>query len=622
MKGGRISMRDKSTMNAAEFIAACVFYGLVGMIWYRILLFRCLGTLTYAQSRLTLLLMLAVSALTGCFLLFRRRRNSRTVTVTLLLTFGLYTAAAYIEVLGKAVWVIMGVCVLLAAGCTVLVMTRPVRDGEERREILCRRLERCLFAAASLMAAGMAAIMAPLILRSVFGIDVFTPTAAALNADRGQGQTIEDNMDIVLLLQPDEWEGLEVREKLNVMQTIANIEARYLGLSNELNVGADELEGITLAQYNDATYTISIDLEHLENSPAGEVLDSCCHEAYHSYQHRLVEDYSAADTKDLFQYQDAAVYAQEFGQYIDGDDDPMAYYTQKCETDAREYAETAVLRYYTRISEYLGTDISDYLSAWDDGEDRGYTVTYEEDGQVYLHDSSGSVIAGPYPMIYEEGMICGGDGPCRYMGENGLTGYLSEDGSELTPPIYAEASSFRDRRARVREENGGVYYINTSGERISEDYADGSEYEHQGNYARVQCEDGTWGIIDSQGQLVFQGADSIEPLPEVTTLGSAVVDGRAVLFELNAFWDEPVSVIREYDEFCDISEVYSGAYAFVATEDGRWGVVDCQGDVIVPAEYVSIEDEDISDSDADSYMDQIVFICRKADGTCDVVGME
>lgn len=158
-----------------------------------------------------------------------------------------------------------------------------------------------------------------------------------------------------MLLREEEWSRLTTQEKLDTLQTVANIEAHYLGLPNELNVGIANLGEYTFACYNDSTRTISIDLNHLENDSVYDVLDSCCHEAYHSYQHRLVEAYNAADEnlKGLRIYKSATQYGQEFNNYIDGDYDFCLYYYQNCEMDARDYAEEAVSDYYRRIYEYL-----------------------------------------------------------------------------------------------------------------------------------------------------------------------------------------------------------------------------------------------------------------------------
>lgn len=156
-------------------------------------------------------------------------------------------------------------------------------------------------------------------------------------------------------MQEDKWETLTTKQRIDALQTVANIEAHYLGLLNELNVGASNLREFALGCYSDKTHTISIDIEHLENDPVYEVLDTCCHEAYHSYQHRLVDVYNTTDTssKCLRLYKKAVTYSQKFGNHENGYEDFCSYYYQKCESDARDYAEEAVLDYYERILKYL-----------------------------------------------------------------------------------------------------------------------------------------------------------------------------------------------------------------------------------------------------------------------------
>ena len=45
----------------------------------------------------------------------------------------------------------------------------------------------------------------------------------------------------------------------------------------------------------------------------------------------------------------------EFANYTDGTRDYCRYFSQKCEADAREYADEATYEYYTRITEYLNS---------------------------------------------------------------------------------------------------------------------------------------------------------------------------------------------------------------------------------------------------------------------------
>ena len=168
-------------------------------------------------------------------------------------------------------------------------------------------------------------------------------------------QTIANNMDTILLLQEDEWAKLSAQERLNVLQTVANIEQRYLGLPNELNVGVANMDADTLGYYTDKTHEIIVSADSLLYDSPWEVLDTICHEAYHSYQYRLVEALNSADesSKNLRIFRKAYTYADEFASYKDGSADFCGYYTQDCESDARDYAEDAVSDYYWRIMDYL-----------------------------------------------------------------------------------------------------------------------------------------------------------------------------------------------------------------------------------------------------------------------------
>lgn len=176
-----------------------------------------------------------------------------------------------------------------------------------------------------------------------------------------------------------------------------------------------------------------------------------------------------------------------------------------------------------------------------------------------------------------------------------------------------------DGTARVQETSGKIYYINEEGKRITKDYQDGSlTFEMQGLYCRVQEEDGTWEIINRDDKVIFSGAEMIGDLPNVTCLGSAIVDGKAVLFELLPFEqnEEEIRIIANYESFVRISCVYNGQFAFVWTEDNLMGVVDYDGNVIVTPEYQKIE---YAYRGGDYTMDELVFIAHGNNGIIQVI---
>lgn len=170
--------------------------------------------------------------------------------------------------------------------------------------------------------------------------------------------TIAANIDTVSNLLQDRWDTLDLNEKANTLQTVANIEASYLGLPHELNVKIDTLRESTIAQYDDRTHTITVSITYLESMPAEEMLDSICHESYHAYQHRLIDAYNSVDVeyRDLLTFYFVPIYEEEFQNYVDGKDDDLAYYFQMCEMKARDYAEESVIDYYEKIEMYTSDE--------------------------------------------------------------------------------------------------------------------------------------------------------------------------------------------------------------------------------------------------------------------------
>lgn len=357
-------MKEKSTKTLGEYWFDCLLYLVISWVWYDGLLFRCLPGMTFSGSKSVLWAMIVVSVLLCSFALYRKMRTSWTLSIALIIPFGLYTVLAYRQTVGKWMLIVLSVVTSLTIAYSAFLLTRKIKNGRSLRKVIKWRIHRCCYAIQSSLAVALILVIGIIGIQGVFGDNIINSSIAATTNNQSISQTISNNIDTVLLLQEEEWNDLTTQEKLDALQTVANIEAHYLGLPNELNVGAANLGEYTLACYNDRTHTISIDLNHLENGSVYDVLDSCCHEAYHSYQHRLVEAYKSADEqmKGLRIYKPAIKYGEEFSDYSDGDYDYCSYYYQDCEMDARDYAEDAVDDYYRRIEAYLN-DISNDSNA-------------------------------------------------------------------------------------------------------------------------------------------------------------------------------------------------------------------------------------------------------------------
>lgn len=351
-------MTMKNMDGIKEYLSECLFYLIISMIWYRNLIFRCLPEMTYTESKITLWIMATLSIMISMLLLNRHKWTSWTIAKALIVPFGIYTMITYAKIVDR--WmptVLLCACTLVVA-LSVFVMTRKIKNRKNISGIIKHRVRHCCIKSQGILAVAFMIIMFVIGFRGIFGDNILSASTSATSYNQGSAQTISNNIDTILLLQEDKWNTLSLQEKLNTLQTVANIETHYLGLPNELHIGADNLGEGTLACYNDNTYTISIDLEHLENASVYDVLDSCCHEAYHSYQHRLVDAYNLSEDslRGLRIYNSAGQYAQEFRNYNNGARNFTSYFFQHCEMDAREYAESAVMDYYSRIDEYINSN--------------------------------------------------------------------------------------------------------------------------------------------------------------------------------------------------------------------------------------------------------------------------
>lgn len=188
-----------------------------------------------------------------------------------------------------------------------------------------------------------------------------TVTATISETDNEE-YSLKNNIDTLTQLDDKVWKTLSLQDKLDLMQLVANIEQRYLG-TYDLNVEASTMKGC-YGYYDDEKHKIVINLQHLKNDESWQVLDTLAHEAYHAYQHGLVDPYEKADTKQkqLIVFRSVKEYSIEFKNYNSGEDNFEEYYNQKCEEKAREYAKEAVVDYHNKIMQYIeenGEEISD-----------------------------------------------------------------------------------------------------------------------------------------------------------------------------------------------------------------------------------------------------------------------
>ncbi len=348
-------MVRNNSMGILKFIILHIFWGLVCLAGYRRILFHCFGSLSSEKSMLMLCGIVAAAGFAGIYLEKRNARNWVSIFLNLSIGYGFYTILACYGMMKIFITVCLALAIFLTCQYAYCVLGMDNWDMDEEYRIPQIRLAQIACVAQISAGLGMALIMAVLSINVLTGAVVMDDGTAEAFQERAAGWTIASNMETILKLQPDIWDSMEDEEKLEVLQTAANIEQYSLGIPDHITVMVTDLEECTLGCYVQEGNVIYIDTEYFNDGWSWDVLNSVCHEAYHCYQYCLVDVLGQVDTgsKNLQMFSRVSAYAYEFNHYISGSEDYESYYSQKCEIDAREYAEEAAYKYYEMVYDYL-----------------------------------------------------------------------------------------------------------------------------------------------------------------------------------------------------------------------------------------------------------------------------
>lgn len=346
-------------MSLIEYGLVTIFWGLIVLHLYRTIAFKIIPGCSLTQSNWIFWSIWVLWILTAVFLTPRRFRTHLSVFAFINAPVAIYMVLSYYTLFRTAYTVILSVTGAVSVAYIVLVFVINRKDllsGKYRGKLI-EFFAHFLHKNRMIISGGLAVIFLVFYLTYFFGLPLmesFTvPTDPKVNT-----QKIADNIDTLILLQEQEWAALSAQQRLDVLQTVANIEATYLGLPHELNVIVNVLEGLTLGQYNDNTHTITIDADHLTNSDARDLVNTVAHEAYHAYERRLVDVYNnvGAQERNLLLFGRIEEYKNNFDHYIDGNDDLNKYAAQAVECDSVSYAHRAVQDYFEAIDAYLDLD--------------------------------------------------------------------------------------------------------------------------------------------------------------------------------------------------------------------------------------------------------------------------
>lgn len=347
-------MRNKNTKGKIEYILTNIFWTGIAMIWYTNYLFRYIPGCTLVVSEIVMWGLLIVFNIFGIILTYNNRRNGLSILVNIITPIEIYTLICFFKDLKVFAAISVSLSLSLTFGYFFLILSQKIHNKKRKKQIIRRRIKFGLLGSRTIVACCMLLFIIPLGMNTIFGKTMAFKNTAADVPNSENECSIANNIDIVSNLIQEKWSTLNINEKANTLQTVSNIECWYLGLPHELNLKIDTLQKSTIAQYNDKTHTITVNVLFLDSSDAQEMLNSICHEAFHAYQHRLCDAYYSVDPKykTLIAFCDVPSYEKEFENYIDGKSDFFGYFSQNCESQARKYASESVIDYYEKIEFY------------------------------------------------------------------------------------------------------------------------------------------------------------------------------------------------------------------------------------------------------------------------------
>ena len=351
------NIKNSKTYIIIVYILKSIVYSIGMTLLFKNTVFTCIKGLTYNDSVSTLWLLWLCTLGSGLLLTYKHHRNRISIIVNTILPVEIYCLIAFGGYFSGYYLVILIITAVLCLILSSLLIFGKIKNKANRFRVILSRIKHSYFCTRSLFAVCMVLALVPVLWAFYIDGTLIRGSVDALDINNREEYTIANHIDTVLNLQESKWNSLSREEKLTTMQTIANIEANYLGLKNELNVAVlpleETTEKVTMACYRDRTHTIVLNSNRFDSWDAHQVLKHLCHEARHSYQMNLVSLYDSLslEQRKLLIFEDTKRFRRNVAE--GQSDDFLEYYLSPMEWDSRSYAEAAVKDYDKRINEYI-----------------------------------------------------------------------------------------------------------------------------------------------------------------------------------------------------------------------------------------------------------------------------
>lgn len=164
------------------------------------------------------------------------------------------------------------------------------------------------------------------------------------------GDVYERRLSLLLCFKEDRWNHYSIQEKTTIAQNLAEFETELLGIPS-VHLITGKLKRYTQGEYHADTNEMWIDIDHLANSPAEEVIVTICHEVHHSFEHYLVDnlDWDSAIMQTAY-FEEIRLWRENQRNYLQPYVDGFSSYeAQPVEVAARAYAAEEAARILSYI---------------------------------------------------------------------------------------------------------------------------------------------------------------------------------------------------------------------------------------------------------------------------------
>ncbi len=355
-------MKSVNKISPQVYLFLSVTSSLIAMVIYRSTIFRCLFFSTYGESKAALWIIWGVCFVFTYLLTRKHHRNYLSLFSDTVLPFGIYTIMTYENSQPLVVLVVeMAILVLCGSFGIAIIVANKIPDEPRRRlKMLKVGLLRFLNGIRNITAvclsilvfylSGLCAFDSPSLIPAV------KPTVAV---EQNKDEVLKEKMPVISRIDKSIWKTLSFEERLDTVQTIANVENLQVGITHEVRVCAESMGLGVYGQYDSTNHTIYINTELLEDDNPIQCIDTLCHELRHVYQYNVVDAYLALDEEyqQLEIFDDARRYYENLDDYQSASRDGFdAYEKQVVEEDSRKHGKMRSVYYFWLAGKYLADE--------------------------------------------------------------------------------------------------------------------------------------------------------------------------------------------------------------------------------------------------------------------------